>query len=119
MTWNEILVLIGACTALGGAVATILYSRRWWLTRSTTHLTVIGRLESVGQLCAAALIWGGIVLEQTGTIANEIQRGASHGRLAFTLAVTALMIFTCGATLGRLSLRRQLRPEPAIDDQPR
>jgi hypothetical protein len=69
----------------------------------------------MGELCAAALFWGGIVLGQAGTIADEIQRGASHRRLAFTLAVTALLILVCGVTLGRLSLRRQLKLEPAID----
>lgn len=113
MTWNEILILIGACAALGGATATIFYSRHWWFRGSTTHLTINGRLESMGELCAAALLWGGIALEQAGTIANEIGRGASHQRLAFTMVVTALMILVCGAALGRLTLRRQLKLGPA------
>jgi hypothetical protein len=114
VSWNDIAILIGTCAALGGAIATIFYSRRWWLPSSTTHLTTNVRLESMGELCAAALFWGGIVLGQAGTIADEIQRGASHQRLAFTLAVTALLILVCGVTLGRLSLRLQLKLEPAI-----
>jgi hypothetical protein len=107
--WNEIAVLIGACAAFGGAIATIFYSRRWCLPASTTHLTINSRLETMGELCAAALLWGGIALEEFGTIADEVQRGASHRRLVFSLAVTALMILVCAVTLGRLSLRRQLR----------
>jgi len=117
VNWNDIAILIGACAALGGATATIFYSRRWWLPGSTTHLTINGRLESMGELCAAALLWGGIVLEQVGTISDEIQRGVSHRRLAFSLAVTALLILVCGGALGRLSLRRQLRLESAMDRQ--
>src|SRR5690242_12889757 len=115
MAWNEIAILVGVCAALGGGIATIFYSRRWWTAGSATHLTLNGRLESNGELCGAALLWGGIVLEQAGTIADEIQRGASHQRLAFSLAATALLILVCGVTLGRLSVRGQLNLEPAID----
>jgi hypothetical protein len=73
------------------------------------------RIEGMGELCAATLVCGGIALEEADTIADQIQRGASHERLAFTLVVTALLILVCGVTLGRLSLRRELRLEPAID----
>ena len=60
MAWKEILIFAGACAALAGAIATIFYSRRWLRAVSTTHLTINGRLESIGELCAAALVWGGI-----------------------------------------------------------
>jgi len=51
-------------------------------------------------------------LAQVGVVANDLQRGAT---LAITLPAAAVVFLVCGAALGRLSLRLQLRIEPDSD----
>ena len=110
MQWNDVVLIAGVCAVFAGGIASILHrSRRWRLRQSTTHLTIAGRIESMSELCAVALFWAGMVLIEAGSIANQIERGASHQRLAFSLAVGALLLLACGAALGRLSLRWQLQ----------
>jgi hypothetical protein len=118
MQWNDIAILVGACATVAGGIAFLRYmpaAFRESRLRPTTHLTTTVRLESVGQLLAGVLMWGGGVLAQVGVVANDLQRGASHQSLAFTLASAAVLILVCGVTLGRLTLRRQLNLEPAMD----
>lgn len=110
MNWNDVVLIAGICAVLAGGIASIHYrSRRWRLRQSTTHQTLTSRIESMRELSAVALFWVGMVLVEAGTIANQIERGASHQRLAFSLAVGALLLLACGAALGRLSLRWQLQ----------
>lgn len=110
MQWNDVALIAGICAVFAGGVASILYTwRGWGLRQATTHLTISSRLESTSELSVVALFWAGMVLIEVGTIANQIERGGSRDRLAFSLAVGALLLLVCGAALGRLSLRWQLR----------
>jgi hypothetical protein len=119
MQWNDIVLIAGLCATVAGGLASLLYTsarlRRWRIGQSTMHLTITRRLESMGELCAVALFSAGFVLLELGNIADQIERGASHQRLAFSLVVGALWLLLFGVALGRLSLRWQLRPEPAGD----
>ena len=122
MQWNEIVLIAGVCAAFAGGIASLFFTsrrlREWRRRESTTHLTITNRLESMGELCAVALFWAGIVLVELGIIANQIERGTSHQRLAFSLVAGALSLLVCGAALGRLSLRWQLQPPTASDGRP-
>lgn len=110
MQWNDVLLMTGVCAVVCGGIASILYrSRGWRLRQPTTHLTITSRLESLRELGAVALFWAGMVLTEMGTIANQIERGASSQRLAFSLAAAAVSLLVCGGALGRLSLRLQLQ----------
>ena len=117
MQWNDIVLIAGVCAVFAGGITSMFYTsarlRRWRLGQSTTRLTIATRLESMGELCAVALFSVGFVLLELSSIADQIARCASHQRLAFSLAVGALWLLLCGAALGRVSLRWQLRPEPA------
>ena len=116
MKWDVIAIFVGACATIAGAIAFLLYMpaalRGSRLPRRITHLTTRVRLEPVGQRSAGALWWTGAALAQVGVVANDLQRGAT---LAITLPAAAVVFLVCGAALGRLSLRLQLRIEPDSD----
>jgi hypothetical protein len=113
MQWNDIVLIAGVCAVFAGGTTSVFYTsaklRRWRLQQPTTHLTITRRLESMGELCAVAFFFAGFVLMELAGVADQIERGASHQRLAFSLAVGALWLLLFGAALGRLSLRWQLR----------
>lgn len=110
MQWNDVVLIVGICAVFAGGIASLLYTSRGWRFRqSPTHLPLTRRLESMSELSAVAFFWAGMVLIEVGGIADQIERGASHQRLAFSLAVGAPSLLVCGAALGRLSLRWQLQ----------
>src|ERR1700746_3419380 len=108
MQWNDIVLIAGLCATVAGGLASMCYTsarlRRWRIGQSTTHLTITRRLESMGELCAVALFSAGFVLMELVGVADPIERGASHQRLAFSLVVGALCLLLCGAW----------SPEPAL-----
>ena len=116
MDWNDIAIIVGAGLVLAGAIASTPPSfRRWRHPAQKMHLRTTFSIESVGELCGRAVFLGGFVLIQVGILAEDLRHGASHQWLAFLLATSALMLLLCGAALSRLSLRWQLRADPASD----
>jgi hypothetical protein len=105
MDWPFFVMAAGFCVSVT-ALTFFLFGRR----RQAPLSAPKARSEGVRELCAAAC-WGGLVIVQVGMLANDLRFGASSQNLALALPGYAFFALACGFYLGRLSLRRQLRPE--------
>ena len=70
------------------------------------------RLESLGELWGLAIFFGGLALSQIALVAGYVQFGTTPPR---ALAAAGGAVLLWGISIGRLSLRRQLRLESSID----
>jgi hypothetical protein len=93
----------------------------WRRTRNPgpkARLATLRRLESVGELCGLVIVFGGFAVSQIASVAVDLQFCTAPQRLAHFLAVAGGFVLLWGISLGRLSLRWQLRLAPAKDAEP-
>lgn len=93
----------------------------WRRTRSRgpkTRLVAPPRMESVGELCGLAIVFGGLALGQIASVAVDLQLCTTPQRLARVLVVAGGFVLLWGISLGRLSLRRQLRLDATSAGEP-
>jgi hypothetical protein len=111
---------IAEVAVLCGLLVYLFYA--WRRTRSPgpkARLATPRRLESVGELCGLAIVFGGFALGQIASAAVELQFCTTPQRLAQFLALAGVSVLLWGIYLGRLSLRLQLRMEVPTESAPK
>jgi hypothetical protein len=89
--------------------------RRWW-TRPPARPRSARYVEGVGDLASQAVVFGGGVLIQFGTVAGHISEKTLPANLWLSLVGTTIWFVMFGVVVGRLLMRWQLRSLVAAID---
>jgi hypothetical protein len=116
---THIVELVGICVGGAGLVLYALCARRRMrIPGQAARVAMPRRLESVGELWGLAILFGGLALSQVAIVAGYVRFGTTPPRLTHALAVAGGSVLLWGISIGRLSLRRQLRIEAATASAP-
>ncbi|HEV2547650.1 MAG TPA: hypothetical protein VGU20_09955 [Stellaceae bacterium] len=122
MDWidiTETVAVAGLCVGSAGLVVYLLCVwRRRRIPWRKLRLAKPWRLESKGELWGLAIMFGGLALGQVAIAASDVQLGIAPSRLIRSFAVAAGFVLLWGISIGRLSLRHQLRLEDDDSDAP-
>ena len=115
MDWNDtdMVAVAGICGMGAGLLLSAICAwRRLRIPGQAARLAMPRRLESLGELWGLAIFFGGLALSQIALVAGYVQFGTTPPR---ALAAAGGAVLLWGISIGRLSLRRQLRLESSID----
>jgi len=116
LQWTDTTLDAGLIVVLAGIVLMVRQvGRRHW-TRQPARLRSARYVEGVGDLASQAVVFGGGVLIQFGTIARHISEKTLPGNLWLSLVGTTIWFVMFGVVVGRLLMRWQLRSVLAAID---
>ena len=110
MSWADLMLTAGLVVGLAGIVLLIrqVGRRRSW-TRASSRPRSAWYVEGVGDLACQALLVGGLVLMQLGTLARHIVERTLPTNLGLSVVASTAILVLFGIAVGRLSMRWQLR----------